>query len=110
MRRWARRDFTRDARLLRLLRRGERLTRVVEGRVEAEAASSETGARAREIALVSLDVFARYFRAERRWVRAMRPRPARRVRRLERRVIRLDRRARAKAREARELFAGVGVE
>jgi hypothetical protein len=107
--RWERRGFTRDGKLLRLMRRGERLSRTVVERVTAEQPSSPTGAEARERALRSTSTFAEFFVAERRFIRAMRPRPSRRARRLERRAISLDRRTRREAKRALELFKQLGL-
>ena len=108
-RRWQARGFTGDAKLLRLLRRGERLCGVVVGRLQAEQPSSEAGGQARDAAIASTTTFAQFFVAERSFVRAAgRPMSAR-ARRLERRVIALDRRSRELADRALALFRSVGI-
>lgn len=107
--RWEARGFTRDGRLVRLMRRGERLSRTVVDRLNAEQPSSPTGAEARDWAIRSTTTFARYFVVQRRFFRAMAPSYPDRARRLNRRAIRLYRLSRRQAAEGRERFAQIGL-
>lgn len=107
--RWADRGFTRDGRLLRLMRRGERLSRTVVERLNAEQPSSPTGTEAREWAIRSTSTFARYFVVQRRFIRAMSPNPSARAQRLNRRARRLNRRSIRQAREGIARFKQLGL-
>lgn len=108
-RRWVARDFRRDGKMLRLMRRGERLSRRVVDRLQAEQASSPTGTEARDWAIRSTSTFARYFVAERRSIRAASPNPGPRARRLYRRARQLLRTSRRQAAEGRERFKQLGL-
>ena len=107
--RWEARGFTRDGRLVRLMRRGERLSRTVVDRLNAEQASSPTGTEARDWAIRSTSSFARYFVVQRRFVRAMSPSFPPRARRLNRRAVRLYRLSRRQAAEGRKRFEQLGL-
>lgn len=106
MSRWQKRGHTRDSKLLRLLERGETLTRTVEQRVAAEPSSSPQGEEAKGWALKSLGSFARYFVAERRFVRAAPKKSANEIAVLARR---LNRQSLAEAKRGVDIFKSLGI-
>jgi hypothetical protein len=107
--RWEKRGFQDDGEILRLLRRGERLTLEVKARVTAETASTPTGEEARGWALRSLDSFAAYFRAERGSRRAWSRHPSARAKRLYRRAQSLRRRSGREAKAGVRLYKTLGL-
>jgi hypothetical protein len=109
-RRWRRRGYTRDGRLLRIFRQSEALTKTVEQRVAAESSSSAKGAEAKAWALRSLRTFAAFFRSQQRLVRLTRPNATARERRERRRSAELDRRTRRQADRGLALFREAGVD
>lgn len=109
VRAWQRRGYTRDAKLLRLYRRGEELSRKVVAVVNAQQPSTPQGTDARNLAIASTSHFAEYFVAERRFVRRMRRGKPASARAAEREALRLDRLTRDEAKRAREIFASLGL-
>lgn len=107
--RWAKRGFTRDGRLLRLLRQSERLMAVVAERVTAEQSSTPKGEEAKVMALRAVQTSIAANRASRTLVRVARPRVTRRARRVAARVKRLGERAQSEATQALELFRQAGA-
>ncbi len=107
--RWSDRGFTRDGRLLRLMRQAEGLMRVVAERVTAEQSSTPKGEEAKVMALRAVETSIAANRASRTLVRVAQRRVTRRARRAAARAERLGKRARDEAQQALELFRQAGV-
>lgn len=103
---WAKRGHTRDAKLLRLLERGETLSIRVEQAVNPEQPSTPQGTEAKTFILQSLATFKAHFAEERKAVRAA---PGRRAQRFGKEADRLFDQSAAEAKKARDLLAQVGI-
>ena len=109
-RRWQSRRYTRDGKYLRLMTRGETLSRRVVAALQAAQPSTPTGGQARDLAIRSTAHLADFFVNERRWIRAMRPGGSSRARRLARESKRLFDLSASEADQARPLFRSLGLD
>ena len=110
IKRWKDRGFTRDGKILRLMKRGETLSRRVVAALEAQQPSTPTGAQARDLAIKSTAHLAEYFVADRKWARAVRPGGTARSRRLARESERLYDLSIAESKQAKTLFVSLGLD
>ena len=107
MKRWVKRRWKRDAKLLRLFKRGETLTVRVEQAVNAEQPSSQQGTDAKPLIMNALATLKQHFVVSRKAVRAA---PSKRAERYGEEADALFDRGAADAKKARELLAQVGVQ
>ena len=103
---WSKRGHTRDAKLLRLLKRGEALLVTVEQAVNAEQPSTPQGTEAKTWILKSLATFKGFFRSNRSAVRAA---PSKRAERLAKEADAFLDQSEKEAKTAKDLLAQVGV-
>ena len=107
MKRWVKRRWKGDAKLLRLFKRGETLTARVEQAVNAEQPSTPQGSEAKTWILKSLATFKSHFAEERKAVRAA---PSKRARTYGKNADRLYDQSGEEAKQAKALLAQVGVQ
>lgn len=110
VRAWEKRDFTRDAKLLKLYRRGEELCQKVVAALQAEQPSTPQGTQARDLAIRSTQHLAEYFVAERRFVRAARPGNDAAARKAARETKRLYDLAGDESKQAKAIFVQLGLD
>jgi hypothetical protein len=109
VKRWEKRGFTRDERVLAPLRRAEALARLVWERVNAAEPSTPTGAEAKTWALRALQSSMAGLRATRAAIRVRGRRITRRTRRAWKRAARILERATREGERTEQLFREAGV-
>ena len=105
--RWGKRNNKGDAKLLRLMKRGETLTVQVEQAVNAEQPSTPQGSEAKTLILKSLASFKQHFVEHRKAIRAA---PSRRAVNFGQKADRALEASEADAKKAEDLLAQVGVQ
>ena len=106
MARWAERDWKGDAKLTKLMKRGQELTARVEAAVNAEQPSTPQGTEAKTWIVKSLATFKAHFAEH---LKAIPRAPSKRAEQYGRKADKLVKQSAAEAKQAKDLLKQVGV-